>query len=318
MQRLRNERGAVGVVVALLMVPLTGFAAIAIDVSAMYAERQQLQTGADAGALAVAQDCARGACGSTGQTAQTFAASNLSKASSAATVTSLTASQVSVSNAAIKQHWFAPALGAAPSTVITASATVAWGSPTGGTAVLPLAFSLCEWRKQTGGGMPSGTTATTIYLTKSTESVSTTPDCTGPSGNLVPGGFGWLTTNPGTCKTTSTIGGILHSDPGNSVPSSCSTTDIELVSSQGRTILLPIFDAYYGTGSGATYRMYGYAAFKMTGYHFGGQFSSNPAPCNGNARCISGYFTRFVDISEAFTYGAGGPQLGASIVRLTQ
>ena len=27
---------------------------------------------------------------------------------------------------------------------------------------------------------------------------------------------------------------------------------------------------------------------------------------------------RFVDISEAFTYGTGSPQLGASIVRLTQ
>ena len=128
MQRIRDERGAVGVVVALLMVPLIGFAAIAIDVSAMYAERQQLQTGADAGALAIAQDCGRGACGSTGQTAQTFATSNLNKASSTATVTSLTASQVTVRNAGVKQHWFAPVLGVNSST-ITASATAAWGSP---------------------------------------------------------------------------------------------------------------------------------------------------------------------------------------------
>ena len=73
-QRLRDERGAVGVVVALLMVPLIGFAAIAIDVSAMYAERQQLQTGADAGALAIAQDCAPGACGSPGADRTDFAA----------------------------------------------------------------------------------------------------------------------------------------------------------------------------------------------------------------------------------------------------
>jgi hypothetical protein len=233
-------------------------------------------------------------------------------------VTSLTASQVVVSNAGVKQHWFAPVLGANPSTTITTSATVAWGSPTGGTAVLPLAFSLCEWKKQTGGGMPSGSTTTTIYLTKSSASNSATPDCTGPSGNIVPGGFGWLTTNAGTCQTSSTIGGILHSDPGNSVPSSCSTSDLSLVASQGRTILLPIFDAYAGSGSGATYRMYGYAAFKLTGYFFGGQFKTNPAPCSGNERCIAGSFQRFVDISEAFTYGAGSPQLGASIVRLTQ
>ena len=212
MQRLTDERGAVGVVVALLMVSLIGFAAIAIDVSAMYAERQQLQNGADASALAIAQDCARGTCGSTGQTAQQFATSNLNKATSTATVTSLTASQVTVRNAGIKQHWFAPVLGVNSST-ISASATVAWGSPTGGTAVLPLTFSLCDWKKQTSGGMPSGASQV-IYLTKSS-SPGLTPDCTGPSGNVVPGGFGWVTTTGGTCQTSSTIGGLLYSDPGN-------------------------------------------------------------------------------------------------------
>jgi hypothetical protein len=316
MQRMTNERGAVGVVVALLMVPLIGFAAIAIDVSSMYAERQQLQTGADAGALAVAQDCGRSACGSYGQTAQTFASSNLNIASSTATVSlKMDAQEVTVRNEGIKQHWFAPVLGI-PSSSISASATVAWGSPTGGTAALPLAFSLCEWKKQTGGGLPSGATPTTIYLTKTSESNSATPDCTGPSGNLVPGGFGWLTTNAGTCRTSSAIGGILPSDPGNSVPNNCS--DNAISESLGKTVLLPIFDAYEGSGSNATYRIYGYAAFRLSGYRFGGQNNSNPSPCTGNQRCIRGYFTKFVDISEAFTYGTGGPQLGASIIRLTK
>jgi Flp pilus assembly protein TadG len=123
MQRLRDDRGAVGVVVALLMVPLLGFAAITVDVSAMYAERQQLQTGADAGALAVAQDCGRGACGSPGQTAQRLATSNLTNAASTATVPLQTASQVTVLNTGVKQHWFAPVLGVSSST-LTASATV--------------------------------------------------------------------------------------------------------------------------------------------------------------------------------------------------
>ena len=67
MQRLRkDERGAVAIIVALVMVVLLGFAAIAVDISAMWAEKRQLQNGADAGALAIAQDCAKGACGSTG------------------------------------------------------------------------------------------------------------------------------------------------------------------------------------------------------------------------------------------------------------
>jgi hypothetical protein len=317
MQRLRGDRGAIGVVVALLMVPILGFAAMTIDVAAMYAERQQLQTGADAGALAIAQDCGRGACGTPSQTAQEFATSNLdpNKASSTATVTSQTASQVTVLNAGVKQHWFAPVLGADPSSTITASATAGWGSPTGGTAVLPLAFSWCEWKKQTGGGLPSDTpTLTTIYLTKSSPSDGAIPDCTGPSGNLVPGGFGWLDPNAGPCQTSSTIDGFLWSKTGNSAPSGC-----DLTATLNQTILLPIFDEYDGSGTKAKYTVYGYAAFKMTGYNFSGDpYPKKNPPCKGSDRCIAGYFERFVDLSEAFTYGAGTPQLGASLVRLTQ
>ncbi|HET7476554.1 MAG TPA: TadE/TadG family type IV pilus assembly protein [Dermatophilaceae bacterium] len=309
MQRLTDERGAVGVMIAMLLVPLLGFAAVAIDVAAMYSERQQLQTGADAGALAIAQDCNRGACGTPAQTAQTFAAANLTGSQPTATVPTLTASRVSVENSAVRAHWFAPVLGV-NSTVLHARSTVSWGSPIAGTAVLPLAFSWCEWNAQTGGGLPSGTTPRTIYFPKSSDL-----PCTGPSNLPVPGGFGWLITDAGTCRTTSSIAGIIASDPGNSVPSSCSATD--LTNARGRTVLLPIYDQVTGTGSGARYRVYGYAAFTFTGYHFGGQNSWN-APCSGDNRCIRGYFARFVDSSDSFHYGTGSPQLGATILTLTQ
>jgi hypothetical protein len=86
---------------------------------------------------------------------------------------------------------------------------------------------------------------------------------------------------------------------------------------QGRTVLLPIFDASGGTGSGAWYHVYGYAAFRITGYFFGGQYSWNK-PCSGNERCVAGYFTRFVDLSERFTYTNDGPDLGAAILRLVR
>ncbi len=61
--RLSGERGATAVIVTLLLVPLLGFAAIAVDVGALYAERARLQTAADAAALAGAGGGARGACG---------------------------------------------------------------------------------------------------------------------------------------------------------------------------------------------------------------------------------------------------------------
>ncbi len=309
MQRLSDERGAVGVVVAMLMVPVMGFAAISIDAAALWTQKLQLQTGADAGALAIAHDCAIGACGTPSQTAQSLATSNMNFDAATATVLALTSSSVTVRNSGVRNYWFAPVLGF-DSTTITTEATATWGAPTGGTAVLPLTFSYCEFLAQTGGLMPSGTTERTILFTKS----SGVAGCTGPSNNAVPGGFGWLTVNSGSCHTTSAISGILPSDPGNSVPSSCSTGDLTAV--QGTTVLLPIFDQALDSGSNSNYRVYGYAAFKITGYFFGGQYAWNK-PCNGNARCIKGYFTRFAGTLDAFDYGPSAPNFGTSVINLT-
>ena len=55
---------------SLLLVPMLGFAAIAVDIGALYAERARLQVAADAAAIAVAQDCSRGNCGDMLATAQ--------------------------------------------------------------------------------------------------------------------------------------------------------------------------------------------------------------------------------------------------------
>jgi Flp pilus assembly protein TadG len=307
--RQRDERGAVSTVVALLMVPLLGFAALSVDVGHLYLQRSQLQSGADAAALAVAQDCARGTCGSASATAQTMAASNLRNGTPSTTV-STSPGRVRVDARTTVDNFFAPVLGIDTSQV-HASATVAYGAPTGGRAVLPLAFSWCEWQQQMQNGGLSSTTAQVVYLTKT----SGTTGCTGPSNLVVPGGFGWLTVSSGTCGTRTSIQNVIMSDPGNSVPSGCSTSSFS--SLVGSTVLLPLFDAYAGSGSGASYRIYGYAAFRLTGYHFGGQFDAGSGTCNRNARCVKGYFTRFVDLSEAVDYGAGAPQLGASLVRLS-
>lgn len=52
MRRLQDDRGAVAVTVAILMVVLVGFTALAVDVGYMLTIRRQLQTAADAAALA--------------------------------------------------------------------------------------------------------------------------------------------------------------------------------------------------------------------------------------------------------------------------
>lgn len=68
LRRLRGngaDRGAVAVIVAILFggAVLLGMGAFVVDAGDMYAERAQLQNGADSGALAVASGCAQSAAG---------------------------------------------------------------------------------------------------------------------------------------------------------------------------------------------------------------------------------------------------------------
>ena len=311
-RRLAGEHGATAVLLSLLLVPILGFTAIAVDVGALYAERARLQVAADAAALAVAADCAKGACGDMQATAQGMVDANLGDATAAPPVLAADPNRVTVSGRTPQEHWFAPVIGH-DSTEVSATATVAWGGPSGGTAVLPLTFSWCEFEQQTGGGLPSGTTERTIFLTKSS---TTTRDCTGPSDNVVPGGFGYLVSDPGTCRASSARDERSTSSTGNTPPAECSAADF--ASWIGQTVLLPIFDEYGGTGSHAWYRVYGYAAFRLTGYHLGGHFSTRPRPCGGSERCVTGYFTRFVDLGEAFDHDSGAPQMGAWVLRLVR
>jgi Flp pilus assembly protein TadG len=308
-RRLSDERGASAVVFALLLVPILGFAAIAVDVGALYAERARLQVAAYAAAIAVAQDCSRGNCGDMLATARAMVVANDGDASAAQPVLSSAPLSVTVTGSTPVQHWFAPVIGH-DSTGVSATATVGWGGPSGGTAVLPLTFSWCEFAQQTGGGLPSGSVVRTIYFTKT----SHTTGCTGPSHNIVPGGFAYLDTDAAKCAATTGLGGQWFSSTGNSVPSACSTADFSKW--VGQTVLLPLFEESGATGSNAWYRIYGYAAFKLTGYSLGGQYDTSPKPCNGNERCVSGYFTRFVELSDAWNYSPNAPQLGASILRL--
>ena len=319
MQRLnlRDDRGVSAVLVALLLVPLIGFAALAVDLGAVYSERRQLQNGADAAALAIGHDCASGlpACTTSQATADEYTAANYDEAGSThgTPVVTLGDSEVTVMNPGVQSHWLAPVIGHDESDV-SASATVRWGSPGSGTAVLPLAFSWCAFEAQAVDGLPSGTDV----IIKSTKTDGTT--CTGPSDLVVPGGFGWLTTD-GECQSTSSIDDVVNSDPGASVPADCSAAYFaDLI---GETVLIPIFDESGGTGAGAWYRIYAYAAFTITGYDFGSPaYQFGPKACGstgkglGEIRCISGSFIEYVDPTDEFEYDPDAPDLGARVVEL--
>ena len=159
------------------------------------------------------------------------------------------------------------------------------------------------------------TTPTTILLPKTDATA-----CNGPTGNPVPGGFAWLKADGTECTSTSgTQVDRTPSDPGRSVPTVCSEADF--VAMQNKTVIVPIYDTFGGTGSNAWYHIYAYAAFRITGYNFGGQYKwpdGKDAPCKGDDSCIAGYFTVLVDPDHSFIPGTGTPDLGARVITLTR
>jgi hypothetical protein len=318
MQRVgpgERDRGAVSVIAALLGVALIGFAAVGIDVAATAAQGQEVQNGADAAALAIAEDCAWGSCGSPTTTAQAYANANHDDSAVAVTVDlDSDDGEVEVETAAVRQHWFGPIVGI-PQTTVTRRATVEWGYPGAG-RTLPLTFSECEFYGQTGGPVDPDAVGPEqiVYLSKT----STAGDCDKPqSGNYVPGGFGYINDDAGPCTAETGIGDNVLTTPGNAVPSTCTPEFFEDLVDTGTPVLIPIFDNYGGTGNNAWYHLTGYASFRLTGYRLGGQYNYQQQGCSGNERCIKGYFLDYVDVASAFDLDPNAPAFGVLTIRFT-
>lgn len=311
---LRRERGASAVLFALLIVPLIGATAIAVDVGALYAERAQLQNGADAAALAVAADCADSSgCGSSAAIAGQFADANaVDGAATTLEPTFPTSSSVTVTARTQQSdgtdalpHPFARVLGFDATTVV-AEATAEFGSPTAGN-VIPLALAYCEF-----SGVAQGVRTLIQY--------DTNKPCKGPEGQPIPGGFGWLDQISGQCEayvdlSTAWVG----SDPGLDPPNNCTSLFSTL---EGTTILIPVYDGENNrNGQNGKFEIYAFAAFRVTGWKFTGNGNSimnNPDPlapaCTGNCRGIQGYFTEWVEVGGEWELG--GSNLGVHVVRL--
>lgn len=332
-----GERGAAAVVVALSMVVLLGFAAVAVDVGAMYAEKTQLQTGADATALAIAGDCAQGISCSAAMTnpANRLADDNANDASSGVfSVTQPTSTSVRVETNAQAAGstddsfalYFARVLGNDTS-VIHAVAVASWGAPSAATT-LPWTISQCVFEQYlspsqlaelNSTGSFTGDPIPTHILLRYDENTPDYPGCA-PQNGYAEGGFGWLDRDSGCSADIDIAASEVGNDPGNDFPSECTSIIPTLMD---EPILVPIFDTATGTGQHATYGLTGFIAFQVTGYKFGGGPSLtnlDPAApsCNGNCRGIQGYFTRYVSLDEGLATSGGTPNYGATAVWLSE
>lgn len=332
-----QQRGAATVFVAVLMVALLGVAALAVDVGAMYAEKAQVQNGADATAMAIAADCAKGLNCTTAMAASAnrLANENANDASTGVlSVTQPNATTVRVETNAQEagsgpNHFslfFARVMGI-ETTSITAVAEATWGSPTKATT-LPWTVSKCVFEKyltptqlselQLTGNFTGNPTPTHILLRYDTN-VPTMPGCE-PQNGYAPGGFGWLDTDTGCSTDIDLANSEVGGNPGNDLPNVCSGMPATI---KNAPVLIPIFTSAVQNGQKTKYALTGFLAFQVTGFKFGGgpamtDLDPSAPGCTGNCRGIQGYFTRFVTIAEGVTLSPGQPNYGGSFVRLSQ
>ena len=303
-----GERGAAAVLIALLMVVLLGFGAIAIDVGNLYATKAKLQNGADAGALAIAQDCAtRGTSLCTpaapGKALQLARANADGGLANAAAPTFPNPGTVVVDVSAQDAGGSGVSLGLAKifgvnRADVKAESTAKWGSPSGGTVTLPVTFSECQF------DLSGAIQVLPIHGTTTCVSSS-------PSGHIIPGGFGWLQSDTGKCGATISLANpLVPSKQGVSEPGQCSAVFDSL---ENQVIILPVFDDVDSNGN---YHIKGFAAFQLLGFNFPGHsWNNNGSPsCKGSCKGLIGKFVQFTSLSN---FTLGGPDLGAKVVRLS-
>jgi Flp pilus assembly protein TadG len=162
-----HEEGATLVFVAVVLVALLALTAFAVDFGRMWEERRQLQNGADAAALAIAEDCVRDLCDGLYDeyaVADLYADDNARDGFAEAWMVELDldAQTVTVHNRTEDpggdNHFdmlFAGVVGFDGFTV-GAQATVAWGGLASEVATIPIIISDCEFTRPHGYGGAGG------------------------------------------------------------------------------------------------------------------------------------------------------------------
>ena len=311
-----RDDGAIGVFTAITIVVLLGAVGLTIDVGALYRERRELRNGADAGALAIAEDCALGLptchAAAARSVAKDYGDANASDGFADVIGVELnqTAKTVTVHLGTLTDEgstnfepFFARIVGF-EGTTVEATATARWGYPSELWVHLPLIISQCEFATATAGA------PRTIYFHdgNNAEPCNAQAGLDADGDGFLPSGFGWLTADSN-CEKYVIDGVWYDADPGSSPTTGCSVAFI--ASLVGEEVALPIFDDILGAGAGGTYHIQGFALFHITGYHFGGQYSVN-APCRGDQRCVGGYFTTGV----IYEGKSGGDNNGIVVVEL--
>lgn len=311
-RKLRNERGAAAPLFALMLIPLIGAVGIGVDVGALYAEKAQLQNGADASALTIAAACAanESATGCATDAAATVAGQNavdgVASIGTATlnTSTNLVTIETKSENLGVKHPFAAMLPGIGDSSVVKAVAQAEWGVPTKGSTIA-ITIGYCELADQ----IPQLGALNPIRILLQYDN-GVKKFCLNPLGEVInaPGGFGWLPSLD--CSYSVDLAyPWIPSKTGNSTAGT-GCTDEYLAGLRGQAIYIPVFDDTRATGSGAEFHIGQFAAFQVTGLKVSGasDYVDPLAPtCLGTCRGLQGYFTKLVSLNDMFTLGQAPP-----------
>ena len=303
-----KEGGAILPIVAVFSVVMVVAAALVIDVGSLLDEKRQLQNGADAAALGVAQymatTCPKADCpnGALVAQAQTLADGNARDGTTTidAVETNATSREVRVRASTRQQdgrtilpYWFAQAFSGQRGRTVHATASATWAGLKRAT-VLPLTISECDFDTATANGTVFDKPTVVYFHTDKATCAAKT------SGADYPGGFGWVVdADAKDCSVTLSAGDRLTGDSGvPGTPGACMLSKLV-----GEDVLIPVYDGLERVKGKSQYHILGFAEFHLTGYQFPTQKSAS-APCT-TGTCIGGRFVKFVGIGEY-----GGPNLG--------
>jgi hypothetical protein len=337
--RHRADRGAVATVVAVLLAGgvLLGFAAIVIDVGFIYAEREELITGSDAAALAVARACAndRPECDSEPailNLVSTYANANAGDGLSnvvevcgrlpgrlspcgpmPANLTRCIGDEPEDPTEFVEVRLSTLLDGGRMVLPPVFAQTMVGNSDYDGTSVLAcarvswervdvlgLTVSTCELA---GAPVPNGAP----YGPRDEYVVNFLTEAHGPCG---PVQFPWqrarhagLLDTDGLCRTEVPEDGVMRGPEPNSAPyrPSCGTAALNALIDSGQAVWVPVHDAHRRLGSRGEYRVVSVAKFVVTGYYFGDRPGQRrPSVLTGTLPCRSTPTRDFSCISGVF------------------
>jgi hypothetical protein len=338
---LRREEGVSMVLIAVLLVALLGFAGIAVDLGAMWMERRELRTGADAAVLAIAEDCALGTKPCTNeiaaQTAADYTDFNAPDGSSGFEDLELDLVEQTVRLVAFAQDGDTGERGYEVALMsvfgydrmdVTAPAAAVWGFPAAGEGI-PITIEECEFYKAGPFDEETGhsDTVTLVFHDGRAPEEETVETCAlRPAGQDYPGGFGWLESPLSNCLAWIVRGdwtdGGTGGGAGQPPPNTGCTVDVLREAIYQKDILIPVYSEIRGEGAGAQYYMEGFAIFHVIAYKLGNRPGyTEPAgfdcPIPGQGEdpiCLRGYFKQ-----GTLTWGEiGGQDYGAVIVKLIE